>query len=310
MKYRAYGLILETQEHLAELEPISADASQSDVRLSIEPADAWPPPFPAKEAAADANDEDAWPLIQHDAAGYRLSFDEQAAFWVASDGRTIRCFPASSPAHTLNHFLLDHVLPRALHLMGRNPLHATAVATSSGAVAFLGKTGTGKSTVAAALGHRGASLVSDDCLLLHRDGELIIATPSYAGLRVYDDVRETLFPQAASNQVAHYSKKQRVTTAFPLATAPQALRAVFALERIPDLVAPTIERLRPADATMALAGAAFHMDMLEHRLQREQLRFCAEIARRVPLWRCTVPDDLARLPELATLVIRATAGQT
>lgn len=306
MKYRVYGLILDSQEPLAELEPIDLVHARVDVQLSMEPADAWPPPLVT--GAADY-DDDTWPTIQRDRAGYRLNFGDDVAFWVAEDGRTIQCFPWDSPASTVNHFLLDHVLPRALHLMGKHPLHATAVTTALGTLAFLGKTGTGKSTIAAAFGLRGASLMSDDCLVLRQEGETILATPSYAGLRLCDDVRQALLPEAASNRLAHYSAKQRVATAVPLATEPQILRAVFALERVPGLSAPALEQLGPADATMALASSAFRMDAERRDDNRRQLGFFAEIARRVPFQRCTFANDLPNVTALADAILERVASR-
>ena len=304
MKYQVYGLLLDSQEPWGELEPLGNAPWPADIRLTLESGD--PPPPPASTSQSESAD-DTWLRIERDEGGYRLNFGDAAVFWVAADGRTIRCFPKSSPAPTLNHFLLDHVLPRTLDLLGKHPLHATAVATPLGVIAFLGATGTGKSTIAAALGRRGAALVSDDCLVLHRKDASIIATPSYAGLRLYDDVRETLFPEAPSNLVAHYSAKQRVTTAVPLATEPQALRMVFALERVPHSGTPALEQLGPADATMALTAAAFRMDAERREQDRRQLGFFADVSRRVPISRLVFSEDLSNIGSLAETILASVA---
>ena len=199
------------------------------------------------------------------------------------------------------------MLPRALDLFGKNPLHATAVATNTGVLAFFGKTGTGKSTIAAALGRFGASLISDDCLVLHRDAEAIVATPSYAGLRLYDDVREALFPDASSKQVAHYSTKQRLATVIPLAREPQPLRAMFALERVPELERPVIEPLGPADAIMTLTSSAFRLGIERKHQHPRQLSFFADVARRVPIRRCMFGDDLSNVGVLAEAILEDAA---
>ena len=308
MNYRAYGLILDSQEPLTELEPPSDQTPVGEADVWLEVCDA--PPDPAAIDPESTALEDAWPLIQREAAGYRLSFDEDSVFWVAENGRTIRCFTGSTPTHTRNHYLLDHVLPRALHLMGKSPLHATAVTTSVGVLAFVGETGMGKSTIAAAFASLGSSLVSDDCLVLHEQEGRILAVPSYAGLRLYADVSETLFQRVPSTQVAHYTSKQRITTELALAGEPELLSAVFALERVPDLDAPVLGRLGPADATMALATGAFRMDMEHARLHREQLRFFAAVARVVPVWRCQVPDDLSKLLGTATAILEAVESRS
>lgn len=308
MNYRAYGLILDSQEPLAELEPSSDQTPVGETDVWLELCDALPNPATIEPGWSEF--EDAWPLIQREGAGYRLSFDEDSVFWVAEDGRTIRCFAGAIPTHTRNHYLLDHVLPRALHLMGKNPLHATAVATGVGVLAFVGETGMGKSTIAAAFASLGSSLVSDDCLVLHEQDGCMLAVPSYSGLRLYADVSETLFQRVPSTQVAHYSSKQRITTELPLAGEPQVLRGVFALARVPDLDRAVLQRLGPADATMALATGAFRMDLEHARLHREQLRFFAAVARVVPVWSCQVPDDLSKLLGVAPAIIEAVRSQS
>lgn len=58
------------------------------------------------------------------------------------------------------------------HLAGSIPLHASAVAVDGGAIVFVGASGLGKSTLAAALcDHAGASLLGDDAVVIERRGD-------------------------------------------------------------------------------------------------------------------------------------------
>jgi hypothetical protein len=302
VKYRAYGLVVESQQPVEELTAVELHEADAFSQISIEwagPAPTLPDPGDAPPPLPDVS----WPRTERDSDGYRVSFSDEAEFWVAADGRTIRCFQSSAPLPSVRHWLLDHVLPRALDLWGLSPLHATAIATTEGVLAFLGATGTGKSTLAATLTALGAELVSDDCLVLEQRGGSIIAVPSYPGLRLHEDVLEALDLQAALRPVAHYTAKQRLTETVPLAREHRPLLAVYVLSRSADSGAPEFEALRPADATMALAGSAFRMDVERREQHRQQLQFFAEVARRVPVRRCSYGDDLAGLRTLANGIL-------
>lgn len=63
-------------------------------------------------------------------------------------------------------------------------VHGSAVALSGRGLLILGASGTGKSSLALALIGRGARLVSDDQVVLARDGDTLVASapPSIAGL--------------------------------------------------------------------------------------------------------------------------------
>lgn len=58
------------------------------------------------------------------------------------------------------------VLPFLLQALGYEMLHASAVRTERGVVAFCGESGAGKSTIAVGLSRRGYSIWADDALLL------------------------------------------------------------------------------------------------------------------------------------------------
>ena len=86
----------------------------------------------------------------------------------------------------MRHLLLDQVMPLVLS-RDRLVLHASAVATPAGAAAFIGFTGAGKSTLAASLSAAGFPILSDDCLVIERDGRGFLARPFYPGARLWPD---------------------------------------------------------------------------------------------------------------------------
>jgi hypothetical protein len=75
----------------------------------------------------------------------------------------------------LDHLLRDHVVPRRLSLRGERVLHATAVEFDGLAVAFVGESTAGKSTLAAAGMTAGGRLLADDTLrLVVTDGASVL----------------------------------------------------------------------------------------------------------------------------------------
>lgn len=64
------------------------------------------------------------------------------------------------------------VLPFLLQALGYEMLHASAVRTERGVVAFCGESGTGKSTIAVGLSRRGYPIWADDALLLDTDARI------------------------------------------------------------------------------------------------------------------------------------------
>ena len=104
-------------------------------------------------------------------------------FLVSPDGRQIsgRPLPGATP-EAFHTYLLGQVLSHTLIKLGFEPLHATVVAVDGQAVGFLGDTGRGKSTLAAAFLSAGARLLTDDLLVL-RGSSCFLRWPIAPSLR-------------------------------------------------------------------------------------------------------------------------------
>ncbi|AXV38897.1 hypothetical protein [Methanobacterium sp. BAmetb5] len=85
-------------------------------------------------------------------------------------------------------FLLGPVMALLLHQRGFLVLHGSAVNTGTGAVAFLGHRGNGKSTTAIHLYVEGYPLIADDILAIKFDDEgLPLVYPGYPHVRLSDE---------------------------------------------------------------------------------------------------------------------------
>src|SRR4030095_9116966 len=98
----------------------------------------------------------------------------RADFLLQPDGRSIVGYRRARVAiGTFRHLFLDQVLPLVLSHRGVTVLHASAFAGSRGAVALIGATGVGKSTLAASFGTNGWPVIADDALVLRARGGTI-----------------------------------------------------------------------------------------------------------------------------------------
>jgi pimeloyl-ACP methyl ester carboxylesterase len=244
---------------------------------------------------------------------YRLRFPDMADFEVTTAGDRITCRPvARLAASTLRHLLLDQVLPLALSRSGRLVLHASAVHIPRlGSVAFVGPTGCGKSTLAAALGLRGCQVLTDDCLVVDhsetsKKKPRSMAVSGYPGLRLWrDSARGLGLERDAVANVAHYTVKRRLlTAAMKFRASPSRICAIFVLGRRRQPTEPArLRALESRDRFMSLAPYAYVMDVEDRRQLSQMFRSLATLAAHVPIARLSVPDNRRRVLETAEVVL-------
>ena len=96
------------------------------------------------------DDGSVWTEFYRCVDGYLLRFPGLADFKVSSDGKQVTAYPAEDgDAATIEHLYINQLVPLAMSRQGHPAFHASVVTVSTGAVAFLGKTGMGQSTLAA-----------------------------------------------------------------------------------------------------------------------------------------------------------------
>lgn len=219
-------------------------------------------------------------------------------FYVNADLDSIACAPNEAATEaTIEHLLLDQVLPRLLAQKGQVVLHGSAVQLASGeAVAFLGETGAGKSTLAAAFSQSGDTLLTDDSFAVELAGGAPFIAPGYGGLRLWDDTREVLLADAASRPMAHYSSKRRIDMQVA-STEPAPLKTLFLLDDASDstVITPITSS---ADMVMALMKVIFALDIRDPACHRKWLNTIETTIRTVDVRRLAYPRALDQLEEV------------
>ena len=209
-----------------------------------------------------------WTAFHRAGSGIILRFPGLADFTVSPDGQDVACAPAPDvPADTTEHLYISQVLPLTQSRQGKLVFHASAVETADGAIAFLGKSGRGKSTLAAHFAASGNRFLCDDGLVLEPLAHGYAAQPSHASLRLWDDSRAWLAPDAATAPPLFYTTKARFPACarLPHCDQPRPLRAAFFLGAgtAPGII---LQRLSRAQAAVKWLQHSFLLDVEDKAL--------------------------------------------
>jgi len=258
-------------------------------------------PIPAPFHAWDLPDGSPWTQFHRDGGGYLLRFPALADFSVAADGATVTCHPVPGiPNATTEHLYLNQVLPLALSKQGRLVFHASAVEVDGGAIAFIGESGRGKSTLAASFAIAGFRFLTDDGLVVEPADRGHVVLPSHPSIRLWADSEAALIaPGTAIAPAVGYTSKSRFLAGDRLGFCDEArpLRRVYFLG---DGSAPDISfrRLNGAEAMIEWVKHSFLLDVEEKprlashfdqvaKLANEPIHFVLDYPRRY--------EDLARV---------------
>jgi hypothetical protein len=310
--YVVYGLSLLSDVPIPELLPHPAfTPGEGHADVSVEHGAIpkhWdtPPPLaveaggPEDQRSGAGEPSDSWSERRADVNETLSVFAGVGRYLIrAGHSITIEADPTADAAF-VRHLLLGPVLAHLLWQRDIFTLHASVVEIGAQYAGFVGVSGEGKSTTAAALEAHGHTLVCDDVAALsERDGRLHVL-PAFPRIRLYDDsvrgVGED--PERMPWVHPHYDKRSKGVRRF--AASPVPLHRLYVLDTGDDF---DLARLSPGKAVMELVRHTY----LAHQYAplygfKHQLERASEIARQVGVYRLTRPKDLARLPELVRLL--------
>ena len=301
--YQAYGLNIHSTIALPELRSAGA-VDRADLLIFSQPVSG--PELGERPARM------AW----SETGEARIAVRDAGAFLVRG-GREIIVDPTpQADDSVLRLYLLGPALAIALHQRGWLILHASAVALGGRVVAFLGGSGWGKSTLAAALQQRGHPLVADDFIAVPTPA---LATAAIAGAsvaaeagappRVYPGFPQLkLWPEAAASLGTDVEQLPRLHPGYEKRA--QRLNAGFAREALPlgrlyvlaEGEPPGIQPLDKQTALVELVRHSYMSHTLPPMAAAAHLRQCAALLRQVGLSQLRRPMSLPGLPTVCALV--------
>jgi hypothetical protein len=233
--------------------------------------------------------------------GYLIAGPRYGAHLLSTDGARLRCYPPGRADTAWQRLLIAQVLPFAALLQGLEVLHASAVVKDGAALAFLGSSGAGKTSIALELCYRGAGFLADDVLALEVRGGELTAHPGtpFAGIgtAAAETIRtkQRLLPE---HVVALDDPAERLVWMGSPA-APTPLGALFLLERR-GVQTPEPPRFEPAADARLLLSSTFNFVLAAPARLRRLLDVCALAAQlRVERIVC---DQTTSVAQLATAI--------
>lgn len=146
------------------------------------------------------------------ASRYWIRWTEQLGAWVNSDGSEVAIVVREASQDTeiegsLTIGLTSVIAGACLNLQNQVAIHANAVSLEKFAVAFVGYSGMGKSTLSAYCASRGAGFITDDVLVVDTQG---LVHPGNPRLKLYPHTGESLGLDASeeTNYKIFYAPEQ------------------------------------------------------------------------------------------------------
>ncbi len=231
---------------------------------------------------------------------FLLRVDSVARYYV-SEGRRIVITPEPGVAkEKILIFLMGSAFGALLHQRNVLVLHAGAVVVKKSSVIFLGPSGIGKSTLAAAFHQRGYPFLADDvCAITMVKGKPAVI-PGFPRLKLWEDVLKKLGKD--KNQLKSVVWTKNLEKYFmPVEhryDKPVPLKAVFNLE-ITDTDQIEITALKGGAKINPLIGNTYRLGFLDGLGgKKEHFQQCAAVAAQTSVYRVARPRKGFLLDEL------------
>jgi hypothetical protein len=240
--YRAFGLDIDSELEIAQLQIGDADQADPDRKLILQLGE-------VEEKTISA-------------PGLRRGLVRTQFRYEVVNGRhvTIECLPGAD-RRDVTDMIAGRVMTSVMYQRGLLPLHASAVSIGGGIVALCGESGTGKSTLAAALGRNGHVVVSDDLLPVRASaGQIPRAWPGASRLKLSQAALDYLGYTDDNLPLVNSQEENFLADQAPLGSSEkselwrdgQSLKAIIRIKRGPL----AIRNLRPLEA---MADWPLHM---------------------------------------------------
>jgi hypothetical protein len=200
-------------------------------------------------------------------------------------------------------FLLGAAMGALLHQRGFLVLHANAIVVDGGAVLFMGESGVGKSTTAAAFNQKGYPIAADDICAIDVNAEQPMLYPGFPQVKLWADACEKLSQDtAALRRIRPQLEKYALPLGEQFWSEPLPVKRLYILNTI-NSKEFKLEVLIRAEKFMALGEQTYRLPFMQGMgLDGSHLRQCTKVAARVPVLRVTRPSGWFLLDELVELI--------
>ncbi|PSB03314.1 serine kinase [Merismopedia glauca] len=286
--YTAYGLGIHSEIELPEL--ISSTEVEADVAIAVQNLQ----PLPLEYSPNSTR-------IKADQNSVQIDYQNVGSFLV-KDGNQIICSPALGvKQEALRLVILGSVIAILLHQKGRLILHSSAINLDGEAVAFLGGSGWGKSTTAAAFHQQGYCVVADDVIAVETEGNQPTIFPGFPRLKLWEEAAVYLGDEWESLPKLHpeLPKRSRVVNqGFSINSL--SLKRIYILAEGDEL---EIIPLAPQTAFRELIKHSYVLSILKNTgALGTHFQQCSQLTKTIPISRLVRGRSLDQLPAVTKIV--------
>ena len=240
--------------------------------------------------------------IQHDGGStFRGEVAEVGKFFIHK-GREVVIDPILGVEEArLRTILLGPILSVLLRQRGLLVLHASCVGINNKALAFMGGSGWGKSTLAAAFHIKGYDILTDDVMPVEIVADCPIVFPAYPQFKLFPEALASLGQDSESlSPVSQNSPKLSYKFARGFQQTPLPLERIYVLDKGS---AHKITKLQPQEAFVELVRHTRAISLVTNpQFVTSHMRLCSELIKNVSFCRFTRKPSLTDLPELVKLI--------
>jgi hypothetical protein len=285
------GLVVDSEIELHQ-DRAASDAAVTDLHVRLGAPVGVGVPVPLGDVLLDAGDDDgpAYAAVREPSGQYVLRFHGVGDFVVAADLGTVTVHPAVGAHGGLATVLTaGALLAFQLYLRDCLVLHASAVDVGGVAVAFVGHSGMGKSTLAALLCAAGSRLVTDDVLRVDDEDTRPLARLGTTELRLRPAARRVTAAFDRSPDARTSADSRHVLRLPDDAADRLPLGAIVIPQPSRESRSLDVRRLPAKDALLCVLGYPRLAGWRDPAVLRRQFEATASLVGRVPTLVATVP---------------------
>lgn len=283
--YFAYGLGISADFAIPEF---SVAAAKDDVRIVID----------RDFAVEDVAIEDTTQLAIKVTPAFSYVFDRPIGTFYIYNGNRVVVVPA--PGATIEQariYLVGTIMAIVLYQRGSLVLHASSVVIDGKAIVFVGRSGSGKSSLAGALNQRGYGLVSDDVVAVDLSSSVPLVHPAFGQYKLSEAIARVLGHENSSLLNRDIENRGYINCQnFKTRSLPIGQVYILTPDRIQEII--------PVKPREVITQLLFYMVPTIWGMAQTPAHFfqCSKLAQTTPFYTLRRENVVATLPALADLV--------
>jgi hypothetical protein len=317
LNYRIYGLNVSSDSPIPGLPEETRGSHGTDVCVELCPEPAWaqdalrlPSSILQSIAACPETQDPAFVLTSLDEGKFfHLAYSDGTRF--VANGEATRIWGTAGAGQTIEDlatYFLGPVMGFILRRRGITALHASALSVDGRAIVLTGEAGSGKSTTAAALGLRGASVICEDIAAIEEKEDGFLVKAGHARVCLWPESVDMLMGRVdALPRLSPNWEKCYLALDGDLATRErdeQRLAAIYILApRELSSEAPRIEEVSGREVLLELVQNTYMNWILDRSQRAAEFELLAHLISQIPVRRVVPHRDPSHISALCELLV-------